>query len=429
MPAELQTPSQPPQKGAPAPEPHDEAPSPPAPADSLPPLGPLPPQPYPGAPPLDAILRAATAGARGHPPQQAAVRDWPTMERYDEKCWTRTKQTNARRALGREPQTSMYCFLNFRNSLADLVPVPGSPNSFLARDVAPGAPDEHSFKRKPKAPEHEALPEYHWPWLDGRYVYVARGREAVMRHMKEMGGVAGEQAKDGVERGPMIMRKSGEEEKAGAWDTIGRIEERCERLEAEKMLPGKREEQLLRRALGLDEDDSERLISLSDYWSTSLRRLHAHILRIYTPAFTQLARLPSTFTDGTQLQMLDTVTTRLTDGSAYNLAGRLYQSFWTVQEQLGERRKRRIEQERNSREGGGFGGMGGFGGFGGSQPPVPPPAAPRAAEPEQRNVGAEEGNASSAEAKPPGKEDWIRGPGGKLYPPGTRFVPVACSVM
>ncbi|GAA6032019.1 hypothetical protein JCM8097_003390 [Rhodosporidiobolus ruineniae] len=362
-----------------------ESPAPPAPSGSLPPFPPsaVPP------PDLDSILRAATVSGvpAGH--GRAVLRSpRPSLEKYDERCWIRSKQTNARRALGREPQVTMYCYLNFRNALSDLVPVPGSINAFLARDAAPGSPDEqHAHhaaavqgKGKGKAVEGaEDLPAYRWPFLDGRYLYIARGREAVARHMKEMGGVAVDSSPVGEPHGPRLMRKSGEEEKAGAWDTIARIEERCEKLEAQNMLPGKREERLLKKAMGLDEDDSERLISLSTAYYSSLQRLHAHVLRIYTPAFKQLARLPSTFTDGTQLQMLQTLGTRFTDGSAFNLAGRLYESFWNVQKQLEERRRRA-----SGGGDGGVGGMGGFGGlgggFGGNQPPVPP-APPRDASP------------------------------------------------
>lgn len=150
----------------------------------------------------------------------------------------------------------MFCYINFRNALADLVPVPGAPASFLARDATTDSPDaEKAKKGKGKAPEHEDLPDYRWPALEGRYIYIARGRDAVARHMKEMGGVSVAEPVDGQATGPKIMRRSGEEEKMGAWDTIARIEERCEKLEAQKLLPGKREEQMLRRAMGLDEDE------------------------------------------------------------------------------------------------------------------------------------------------------------------------------
>ncbi|GAA6006664.1 hypothetical protein JCM10207_005011 [Rhodosporidiobolus poonsookiae] len=402
----------------------------PASPSSLPPFPPI------GAPPpdLDSILRAATsapAHPQGIPVGRPVLRSpRPTMERYDERCWTRTRQTNARRALGREPQVTMYCYLNFRNSLADLVPVPGAPNAFLARDAhaSTSSAADPSGKGKGKevvrAPEHEDLPAYHWDFLDGRYLYIAKGREAVARHMKEMGGVAaGSTSAEGVEAGPKIMRKSGEEEKVGAWDTVARIEARCAKLEAERALPGKREERMLRRAMGLDEDDSERLISLSTAYSTSIQRLHAHILRIYTPVFKQLARLPSTFTDGTQLQMLDTVTTRLTDGSAFRFAGRLVESFGTVRGQLDERRKRaRDEKGPGEGEGGAFGG---FGGFGGMQPPVPPSPSPPASEAGESAGGKEGGEAPP----PPPRGKPVIGPDGKQYPPGTKVTVINCVVM
>lgn len=62
--------------------------------------------------------------------------------------------------------------------------------------------------------------------------------------------------------------------------------------------------------------------------------------------------------------MLDTVAGRVTDGSAFRLVARMWDSLGTVHAQLEERRKKR-----------GGGGGPGEAGFGGTQPPVPPPPA------------------------------------------------------
>lgn len=227
-----------------------------------------------------------------------------TTERYDERCWTSTRQTNARRALGRDPQVSMYCYINMRNALEDLVPVPGHPTAFLARDAGPTPDHLPAVRRKgAKSDRPEGVPEYHWPWLDGRFVYVARGRDNVARHMREMGGVAdaprlaSAAARDKVEASaPAIKGDDGapaldqgaaaedpkapspsarrrrtslqhgatpaaaaaaaavEGERVGAWETIQRIEDRVEKQEADKLLPGKREERILRRAMGFEDD-------------------------------------------------------------------------------------------------------------------------------------------------------------------------------
>lgn len=104
----------------------------------------------------------------------------------------------------------------------------------------------------------------------------------------------------------------------------------------------------------------ERLISLSSLYSTSLQRFHTHVLRIYTPLFKNLARLPETFRDGTQLQMANTLWTRLTDGSALALAERMRKSTVDVARQLRERRA----------NGGGGGEAGGLGGLGGGGTPA-----------------------------------------------------------
>ncbi|BGP21572.1 hypothetical protein JCM10295v2_000447 [Rhodotorula toruloides] len=353
----------------------NDPPAPPTAQNSLPPMPPG------AAPPidLDSILRNAAPPSPHGPPVVRSPR--PSAEKVDERCWTFSRQTNARRALGREAQATMYCYINMRNALADLIPVPGHPAAFLARDAAPGSPAASEIGRvrsrrekriKVVAGDHE-VPDYHWRWLDGRYLYIARGREMIARHMLEMTGSTkpdkGEVADELVEeKGPMhgkVKRRlmpGADEERLGAWGTIQRIEERCAKTEAEQMLPGKREEVMLRRAMGFEPDGTERLVSLSNAFSDSLQRFHAHIVRIYSPGLRNLARLPQTFTDGTQTQMLDTVTTRLTDGSAFRLLGRMWESLGSVSAQLEERRKRR----------GGGSGDPFAGGLGGSQPPLPP---------------------------------------------------------
>ncbi|GAA5878199.1 hypothetical protein JCM3774_005840 [Rhodotorula dairenensis] len=386
------------------------SPPPPPPPRNQDALPPMPPQAIPPTPDLQSLLRGALpppSPVRGTVPVVKSAR--PSSEKLDERCWTFTRQSNARRALGREPQTTMYCYLNLRNVIEDLVPVPGAPNAFLARDAPPGSPAAVEAERKLRErtmrkvelqhtadPNATTTPAYRWPWLDGRYLYIATGRNNVARHMTEMGGAATDPedhhhhhypSDSGSQREPEHARPEAataarpprrrslpptlDEGHLGAWGMLKRIEDRVEKAEAERAQPGKREEELMRRALGFEPKDSERLISLSDAYSSGLQRLHAHVVRIYSPGVRNLARLPETFTDGTQRQMLDTVAGRLTDGSAFRLVARLWDSLGTVHAQLEERRKKR-----------GSGGGGGEGpgdvGFGGTQPPLPPPPPPSA---------------------------------------------------
>jgi len=196
----------------------------------------------------------------------------------------------------------MYCYINMRHALADLVPVPGHPTAFLARDAPPVDQLPPIKQRTVVVDAPEGTPEYRWPWLDGRFVYVARGRENVARHMREMGGVgepappppppapapdasakqgepaptpvtsasssAAAAAADASHPSPPPSPSSAgrpkrklmphavvvEGERVGAWDTMRRIEERVEKQEADKALPGKREERMLRRAMGFEDD-------------------------------------------------------------------------------------------------------------------------------------------------------------------------------
>ncbi|GAA6062292.1 hypothetical protein JCM10212_004380 [Sporobolomyces blumeae] len=412
----------------PAPSPPPESPPLDAPSPSSPPPPPPPPPPLPVPPPpdLSTLLSQFPPPHLPHPPhprrpstsQQPPIKQ--TREAVDERCWTFTSQTNARRALGLDPQPTMYCYLNFRNSLASLVPVPGHPNAFIARDAA--APPPSGPSSRSHDPGHattstgggervvvlksrdgdlkRTVPAYRWDWLDGRYWYVARGRENVVRHLAEMGDLSkaepepAEDARttptdrDGTSTTGRPRKSSFGHAQAppaiNSWKMIETIEKRIEKQKEEDNVPGRKEEKRIKRALGIVDlnESSESLTSLSDLYTTSLQRFHSHILRIYTPLLTSLEKLPQTYTDGTQLDLLKTCWTRVTDGSGFVLAGRMWEALGRVSGELSERRRKRDEErgERRRRTGGGGGGAGGplagFGGvdveIGGDQPKVPP---------------------------------------------------------
>lgn len=99
----------------------------------------------------------------------------------------------------------------------------------------------------------------------------------------------------------------------------------------------------------------ESIIDLSQLYSTSLQSVHRHFIKIYSPFFRNLQRLPETFRDGTQLKMLETVQTKLTDGSAFALVGRLAGSTVEVLKKFDSLRR-------------GGGGAGGGVGGGGAEP-------------------------------------------------------------
>ncbi|KAM0793386.1 hypothetical protein ACM66B_000839 [Microbotryomycetes sp. NB124-2] len=306
---------------------------------------------------LEAILNSAptTIPIQVRPPKS-------TPEKPDERCWTTSRQTNARRALGRPPKTTMYCYINWRHAISDMIPVPGMPGAFIARESRkPTTTTSATTTRATGPPSSSApvslpdgLPAYHWPWLDGRYLYIARGADAVKRHLDDMHGTGNEAEQRGKD----------------TTKSIDRLYERCVKQRIERDNNRKLAKQ--RQLLGIDDpaaEDYERLISLSSAYSTSLQRMHAHVLRIYGPAFRNLSRLPETFSDGTQKRMLDNCIEKLTDGSAFKLVDRLWDSTKRVVSTLYERKKN--ESDRGKGGGGGPPVMG-PGGAGPGLPPLPP---------------------------------------------------------
>ncbi|SCV68591.1 BQ2448_712 [Microbotryum intermedium] len=270
-------------------------------------------------------------------------------ESVDERCWIRTKQTNARRALGRESKVTMYCYLNLKKQIADLIPVPGQRGAYMVKD-APRSKSSGPTHYVPAGPPTTlapppVVPLYHWPRLDDRYIYIARGRTYVNRHLQESGG-------------PPDSRISIED-----------LAERCEQGRIARAT--ERKQMAVQRALGMVDpiefDEYEKLVSLSDAWSHSLQRLHLHVHRIYSPGLRNLARLPEVWTDGTAAKMLERCKETLTDGSAFKLVGRMYESTIRVWGVLEERRRKR-------KEGGSDQGNAGFGGGSGGM--VPPPLPP-----------------------------------------------------
>lgn len=102
-------------------------------------------------------------------------------------------------------------------------------------------------------------------------------------------------------------------------------------------------------------------------YTNSLRRFHRHILRIYSPAFKNLARLPSTFTDGTTIydstqgKMVGTIYGKMTDGSGLKLAVRMFESTAVVLKRLSQGRGGESDSS---------GGIGPLGGGGGGPSPM-----------------------------------------------------------
>ncbi|GAA5922111.1 uncharacterized protein JCM15063_003190 [Sporobolomyces koalae] len=328
----------------------------------LPRVGPPPPP-----PPLSPRSSSSTATPR------------QTREQTDETCWTFSSQTNARRALGLEPQLTMYCYLNFRNSLNSLVPVKGHPNAFLARDsprpepdpTGPGELKEVVLKSTRTGDQTVELPRYSWPWLDGRYWYVARGKHAVEQHWRDQQGSTSWQMIETIQRRQQSPPEPSSD-LARAHHALGIVDLNQQSvvhllLSPLNSFPGS-------LTLLFRSTSSESLTSLSTLYSTSLQRLHAHVLRIYTPLWTSLTLLPKTYTDGTQLELLSTCYTRLTNGSAFDLVGKLWTSLDKVNRELRERReasRRNFEQEQRDRKRRG-GPPSVEAGFGGVQPRVPP---------------------------------------------------------
>lgn len=277
---------------------------------------------------------------------------------------------DAHSAAGFEPRCSSLCYITMRKQLEpltvlgrpiarpSLVPIAGSANTYLfvpgeEKDPAPIVPPlaaDRALKpaplpKKQEPEEVDPTPQYRWSWLDDRYIYYGSGRNVVAAHMREMG--------------------------PEGWKGIQSIADRCNAVQEKRNeLSGRarREQSRLRRVLGVDDtdDDTERLINLSDLYSGTLRTVHKHFVRIYSPGFTNFARLPSTFTDytppqtiadSTQGKMVGTVYTKLTDGSALALGTRMVKSTIEVIQ--------RLAQGRPS-EGGGGGGIAGLGGPGGA---------------------------------------------------------------
>ena len=123
----------------------------------------------------------------------------------------------------------MLCYLNLRHEIAAMVPIPGQPGAYFAKDHPPA---RSPAATKPTPTEESAdVPKYHWPRLDGRYLYFAEGRETIARHMIEMGGKE--------------------------WKGIAHVEARCAKVKADKGKevedPAAREQRRMKRAMGLQD--------------------------------------------------------------------------------------------------------------------------------------------------------------------------------
>ena len=150
--------------------------------------------------------------------------------------------------------------MNFRHAIGDLVPVLGLPGAYIARDQSPAALAANKSKGKENADtrmkseglERDArIPEYHWPALDGRYLYIARGKTAVRRHLDDAGGEEYvDEDETAVEAG-----KGKSKMKRRRATPIEEIEARCERSRIEREATER--ERRRKRIMGIDDDHEE----------------------------------------------------------------------------------------------------------------------------------------------------------------------------
>lgn len=175
---------------------------------------------------LEAILHSSNPRPRATQERQEVI---------DERCYSSCRQTNARRALGREPSCYSLCYINFRNHINALIPVPNHPGTFLAAMDSPSTSKITTTQKTSIDSEASVVPKYHWKGLDGRYLYYASGRDKVSEHLIEM---AGEN-----------------------WKGIEALKTRCEtaRLDREDKAPKSRAERIqqlgIRRSLGMPDEE------------------------------------------------------------------------------------------------------------------------------------------------------------------------------
>lgn len=155
--------------------------------------------------------------------------------------------------------------MNFRHAIGDLVPVIGLPGAYIARDQSPAAlaaaasadkKKKHASNRSGSgsSESHAAaaaterdprIPAYHWPALDGRYLYIARGKTAVRRHLDDAGG---EEYTEENEAGEIKTKRR-------RATPIEEIEARCERNRVEREATER--ERRRKRFMGLEDDHEE----------------------------------------------------------------------------------------------------------------------------------------------------------------------------
>lgn len=149
--------------------------------------------------------------------------------------------------------------MNFRHAIGELVPVIGLPGAFIARDQSPAALAAENRKKQLKGSEQgkqavdsksdaqrdPRIPAYHWPALDGRYLYIAKGKTAVRRHLDDAGGEEYVDESEGGQ-GKTKRRKA---------TPIEEIEARCERNRVEREATDR--ERRRNRLLGLEDDHEE----------------------------------------------------------------------------------------------------------------------------------------------------------------------------
>ncbi|KNZ51519.1 hypothetical protein VP01_391g7 [Puccinia sorghi] len=197
----------------------------------------------------------------------------------DERCWFKCRQTNAGRLRGRDPTCSLFCY--YSNQLPSLITDPATSLKGTTTEVRGGDGDNDLMNMTGDAEERwdELVRKYTLSALEGKYLYFATGKPALLRHLASMRQL-------GSLEHHWLLQKLKDEDSL----PLQNLQHQSHSPTVPAHLPDKSHRGLVVLAY---HKDYESVINIAHSMASGMASIHWHIEKIYGPSYSILSKVPA----------------------------------------------------------------------------------------------------------------------------------------
>lgn len=285
----------------------------------------------------------------------------------DERCWFKCRQTNAGRLRGRDPTCSLFCY--YSNQLPSLITDPATSLKGTTTEVRGGDGDNDLMNMTGDAEERwdELVRKYTLSALEGKYLYFATGKPALLRHLASMRQL-------GSLEHHWLLQKLKDEDSL----PLQNLQHQSHSPTVPAHLPDKSHRGLVVLAY---HKDYESVINIAHSMASGMASIHWHIEKIYGPSYSILSKVPASVRQlldaeetkvPSQFAMMHGLLTQPLLSNSLTLLNRSFESLSKVLGRLAAKYAARLDNSSSSSSSSNDPSRR----FGGSNPRNPPPSPP-----------------------------------------------------